>query len=35
MKEKGFYRQLAAYGHMGRTDLDVPWEKSDKAKALK
>lgn len=21
------YRQLAAYGHMGRTDLDLPWEK--------
>ena len=25
------YRQLAAYGHMGRTDLDLPWEKTDKA----
>lgn len=29
------YRQLAAYGHMGRTDLDIPWEKTDKAAALK
>lgn len=29
------YRQLAAYGHMGRTDLDLPWEKTDKADDLK
>ncbi len=29
------YRQLAAYGHMGREDLDVAWEKTDKAEALK
>ncbi len=29
------YRQLAAYGHMGREDLDVAWEKTDKAAALK
>lgn len=29
------YRQLAAYGHFGRTDLDVPWEKTDKARALR
>lgn len=29
------YRQLAAYGHFGRTDIDVPWEKMDKAQALK
>ncbi len=29
------YRQLAAYGHMGRTDLDVAWEKTDKVEALK
>ena len=27
------YRQLAAYGHFGRTDIDVPWEKTDKAQA--
>lgn len=29
------YRPLAAYGHMGRTDLDLPWEKTDKTEALK
>ena len=29
------YRQLAAYGHMGRDDLDVAWERTDKAEALK
>ncbi len=29
------YRQVAAYGHMGRVDLDVPWEKTDKAELLK
>ena len=28
------YRQLAAYGHMGRTDIDVPWEHTDKRDAL-
>ncbi|MCI8553465.1 MAG: methionine adenosyltransferase [Clostridiales bacterium] len=28
------YRQLAAYGHIGREDLDVPWEKTDKTDAL-
>ena len=28
------YRQLAAYGHMGREDLGVAWEKTDKAAAL-
>ena len=30
-----FYQRLAAYGHMGRTDIDVPWEKTDKAAELK
>ena len=30
-----FYQKLAAYGHMGRTDIDVPWEKTDKADMLK
>ena len=30
-----FYRQTAAYGHMGRTDIDLPWEKTDKVQALK
>jgi S-adenosylmethionine synthetase len=29
------YRQIAAYGHMGRTDVDVPWEKTDKAALLR
>lgn len=29
------YRQLSAYGHFGREDLDVVWEKTDKAEALK
>ena len=29
------YRQTAAYGHFGRTDVDLPWEKTDKAEALK
>ncbi len=29
------YRQLAAYGHMGRIDLDVMWEKTDMAQTLK
>ena len=29
------YRQLAAYGHMGRTDLDLPWEKTDKVELLR
>jgi S-adenosylmethionine synthetase len=26
---------VAAYGHFGRNDLDLPWEKTDKAIALK
>ena len=29
------YRQVAAYGHFGRTDIDVPWEHTDKAEVLK
>ena len=29
------YQQTAAYGHMGRTDIDLPWEKTDKVEALK
>jgi S-adenosylmethionine synthetase len=28
------YRPTAAYGHFGRTDLDLPWERTDKADAL-
>ncbi len=36
-KERGgrFYQDVAAYGHFGRSDLDLPWEKTDKADALK
>ena len=29
------YRKTAAYGHFGRTDLDLPWERTDKAETLK
>ncbi len=29
------YKPLAAYGHMGREELDIPWEKTDKGAALK
>ena len=29
------YKQTAAYGHFGRTDIDLPWEATDKADALK
>ena len=29
------YKQTAAYGHMGREDIDLPWEKTDKAALLK
>jgi S-adenosylmethionine synthetase len=29
------YKQTAAYGHFGRTDIDLPWEKTDKAELLK
>lgn len=29
------YRGTAAYGHFGRTDIDLPWEKTDKAETLK
>lgn len=28
------YRQTAAYGHFGRTDIDLPWERTDKVKCL-
>ncbi len=30
-----FYRKTAAYGHFGRDDIEFPWEKTDKAAALK
>lgn len=29
------YKQTAAYGHFGRTDIDLPWERTDKAETLK
>ena len=31
----GFYQRLACYGQMGRTDLDVPWERTDRVDALR
>lgn len=36
-RERGgrFFQDLAAYGHVGRTDLDLPWEKTDQAELLK
>jgi len=36
-KERGgrFYQDIAAYGHFGRNDLDLPWELTDKAELLK
>jgi S-adenosylmethionine synthetase len=30
----GFFERLASYGHFGRMDMDLPWEKTDKAEAL-
>lgn len=30
-----FYQDVAAYGHFGRTDLELPWERTDKAELLK
>ncbi len=30
-----FYQDVAAYGHMGRTDLDVPWERTDRVDLLR
>jgi S-adenosylmethionine synthetase len=32
---KPIYRQLAAYGHFGRDDLDLPWERTDRADLLR
>lgn len=29
------YRQTAAYGHFGRNDLDLPWERTDRVEDLK
>lgn len=34
-RNDGFYRKLAVYGHMGRIDLEPPWEQTDKIDALK
>jgi len=33
--KRPIYAQTAAYGHFGRTDLDLPWERADRADALK
>ena len=33
--KRPIYRQIAAYGHMGRCDLDLPWERLDKVESLK
>ena len=33
--KRPIYRQIAAYGHMGRVDLDLPWERLDKVEVLK
>ena len=33
--KRPIYRQVAAYGHMGRNDLDLPWERLDKVEVLK
>jgi S-adenosylmethionine synthetase len=30
-----FYQDVAAYGHFGRTDIELPWEQTDKAVLLK
>jgi S-adenosylmethionine synthetase len=34
-REGRFYQEVAAYGHLGREDLDLPWEQTDKAEALR
>lgn len=34
-RQHGFYQRLAVYGHMGREDLEAPWEATDKVSALK
>lgn len=33
--QRPIYKQVAAYGHFGREDVDVPWEKTDKAEILR
>ncbi|MCU9811601.1 methionine adenosyltransferase domain-containing protein, partial [Paraclostridium sp. AKS81] len=32
---KPMYKNVAAYGHFGRTDLDLPWERTNKAETLR
>jgi S-adenosylmethionine synthetase len=34
MEPTGFFQQIAAYGHFGRSDLDLPWENTDRADLL-
>ncbi len=34
-REGRFYQDVAVYGHFGRSDLDLPWEKTDKAEKLR
>lgn len=33
--QRPIYKQTAAYGHFGRNDINVPWEKTDKIDILK
>lgn len=33
--KRPIYKQTAAYGHFGRTDIDLPWEHTDKVDDLK
>jgi S-adenosylmethionine synthetase len=35
LNKSGFYRKLAAYGHVGRMDMGLPWELTDRSNALK
>lgn len=32
---EGYFQRLAAYGHFGRSDMDLPWERTDRAEALR
>jgi len=32
---EGYFQRLAVYGHFGRSDMDLPWEKTDRAETLK
>jgi S-adenosylmethionine synthetase len=34
MHPEGFYQRIAAYGHVGRDDMDLPWETTDRAERL-